>query len=71
MTDDDYPRLTPGRISYATLRAIVKWRESHGIGDAVSLEMVNAYQEEGQTAAVAGLEMGLIDYGQASGCEDY
>jgi hypothetical protein len=68
---DDYPPLTPGRITYSTLRRIVEWREAHGIGDGVSLSMVNAYQEEGQTAAIAGLEMGLIDYGQATGCEDY
>jgi hypothetical protein len=68
---DDFPKLTPGRISYGQLRAIVEWRERHGIGGDVTLAMVDAFQEEGQTAPIAGLELGLIDYGQASGCEDY
>jgi hypothetical protein len=68
---DDFPKLTPGRITYAQLRSIVAWRDSHGIGGDVTLAMVDAFQEEGQTAPIAGLEMGLIDYGQASGCEDY
>lgn len=66
----DFPRLTPGRITYGTLLAIVEWRDRHGIGD-VSKETVLAYQEEGQTAGRAGLELGLIDYGQATGCDDY
>jgi hypothetical protein len=75
MTEDDifvdYPRITPGRITYAQLRAIVDWRARHEIGGDVSLAMVDAFQEEGQTAPIAGLELGLIDYGQATGCEDY
>jgi hypothetical protein len=64
---DDYPPIVPGRITYATLRRIVDWRERHGLGGDVTLAMVDAYQKEGQTAPIAGLEMGLIDYGQASG----
>ena len=67
----DFPRLTPGRITYGTLLAIVEWRDRHGIGGDVSKDTVLAYQEEGQTAGRAGLELGLIDYGQATGCEDY
>ena len=51
--------------------AIVKWRDRHGIGGDVSKDTVLSYQEEGQTAGRAGLELGLIDYGQATGCEDY
>ena len=66
----DYPRLTPGRITYGTLLAIVEWRDRHGIG-GVPKETVLAYQEEGQMAGRAGLELGLIDYGQATGCDDY
>lgn len=67
----DYPPLTPGRITYGTLVAIVKWRERHGIGGDVTEDTVLAYREEGQTAGRAGLEMGLIDYGQATGADDY
>lgn len=67
---EDYPKITPGRITYGTLLALVEWRDRHGIG-GVSKNTVLAYREEGQTAAIAGLELGLIDYGQASGCEDY
>jgi hypothetical protein len=68
---DDYPGVIPGRITYPVLRRIVEWRDRHGIGDSKTMAMLDAYQDEGQTAAIAGLEMGLIDYGQASGCEDY
>jgi hypothetical protein len=68
---EDYPTITPGRITYAQLRAVVDWRHKHNIGGDVTLAMVDAFQEEGQTAPIAGLELGLIDYGQASGCDDY
>ena len=67
----DYPPLTPGRITYGTLLAIVKWRERHGIGGDVTASTLNACREEGQTAARAGLELGLIDYGQATGDAGY
>jgi hypothetical protein len=62
----DYPPITPGRITYGQLRAIIEWQQRHGIAD-VSLATLEAYREEGQTAPIAGLELGLIDYGQASG----
>lgn len=67
----DYPQITPGRITYGALRAIVVWRDRHGIGDHVTLATLDACADEGQSAAQAGLELGLIDYGQATGCEDY
>ncbi len=67
----DYPSFTPGHITYRTLLAIIDWRNCHDIGDNISKATVLAYQEEGQSAAVAGLELGLIDYGQATGCEEY
>ena len=66
----DYPKYTPGRIGWGTLLQIVEWQDRHGIGDA-SAETVRAYREEGYGAAQAGLMLGLIDYGQASGCEEY
>lgn len=66
----DYPKYTPGRIGWGTLLQIVEWQERHGIGD-VSAETVRAYREEGYGAAQAGLMLGLLDYGQASGCEEY
>lgn len=66
----DYPKLTPGRITYGTLLEIVEWLDRHGIGN-VSKNMVLAYQEEGHSAGRAGLELGLIDYGQATGRDDY
>jgi hypothetical protein len=66
----DYPKYTTGRIGWGTLLQIVEWQDRHGIGD-VSAETVQAYREEGYGAAQAGLMLGLIDYGQASGCEDY
>lgn len=72
-TDDlfaDYPPLTPGRITWGTLLAIVEWQERHGIG-SVSAETVRSYRDEGYGPAQAGLDMGLIDYGQASGEKDY
>jgi hypothetical protein len=65
----DYPPITPGRITWAQLRAIVEWRDRHRIGDC-SLATLEACREEGQSAARAGLELGLIDYGQASGDVD-
>ncbi len=65
----DFPPLTPGRITYGTLRAIIEWQERHGIGD-VSLATLEACREEGMGAARAGLELGLIDYGQATGQTD-
>lgn len=67
----DYPQITPGRITYGALRAIVAWRDRHGIGDHVTPATLDACAKEGQSAAQAGLELGLIDYGQATGCEDY
>ncbi len=67
----DYPIFTPGHITYRTLLAIIDWRNRHGISDNISKDTVLAYQEEGQSAAIAGLELGLIDYGQATGCEEY
>ena len=70
MADDifaDFPTITPGRITWGDLRRIQAWRESHGIGQDCSQAIIDAYREEGHGAAAAGLQMGLIDYGQASG----
>lgn len=66
----DYPAITPGHIGWGTLLRIVEWEKRHGIG-STSAETVKAYREEGYSAAQAGLELGLVDYGQASGCEEY
>lgn len=66
----DYPKYTPGRIGWGTLLQIVEWQDRHGIGD-VSAETVRSYREEGYGAAQAGVMLGLLDYGQATGCEDY
>lgn len=66
----DYPKFTPGRIGWGTLFAIFEWQERHGIA-STTRPILEAYHEEGQSAAVAGLTLGLIDYGQATGCEDY
>lgn len=72
MTDifEDYPTFVPGRIGYGTLQKIIEWEQKHGIGH-VTWEQVCAYREDGHSAAEVGLMLGLIDYGQASGCEDY
>ena len=66
----DYPKYTPGPIGWGTLLRIVEGEQRHGIG-STSAETVRAYREEGYGAAQAGLMLGLIDYGQATGCEDY
>ena len=65
----DFPPLTPGRIMWGTLFKIIEWEQRHGIG-STSRETLRAYMDDGYGAAQAGLELGLIDYGQASGCED-
>ena len=67
---DDYPQFTAGRIGYGTLYKIIEWEQRHGINN-VSRGTIDACREEGLKAAQAGLELGLIDYGQATGCEDY
>lgn len=72
MTDDifdDYPAFTPGQIGYGTLRRIIEWQERHGLGEPNIQRKVDAYREDGYSAAQAGLELGLIDYPQATGCE--
>ena len=66
----DYPEYTPGKIGWGTLLRIVEWQDRHGIGD-VSADTVRAYRDEGYGAAQAGVMLGLLDYGQATGCEDY
>ena len=66
----DYPKYTPGRVGWGDLFRIIEWQNRHVIG-SVSKATLNSYREEGYSAAQAGLETGLIDYGQASGCEDY
>lgn len=66
----DYPSLVPGKITYSLLNQIIDWQRRHNIG-SVSHSTLDACREEGMRAAQAGLELGLIDYGQASGCEDY
>lgn len=63
---DDYPKFEPGRVGWGTLFKIVEWQDRHGIGD-ISRETVEAFREDGYGAAQAGLMMGLIDYGQATG----
>lgn len=67
----DFPTLTPGRITYGQLRQIVEWRTKHGLHDRPSQATLDACRDEGQSAAAAGLELGLIDYGQATGLSDY
>ncbi len=66
----DYPKYTPGQIGWGTLLRIVEWEQRHGIG-STSAETVRAYQEEGYGAAQAGVMLGLLDYGQATGCKEY
>ena len=66
----DYPEYTPGQIGWGTLLRIVEWQDRNGIGD-VSADTVRAYRDEGYGAAQAGVMLGLLDYGQATGCEDY
>lgn len=66
---DVFPPITPGRIGWGTLRKIIEWEQRHGIGK-VSQKTLDGYREEGYSAAQAGLELGLIDYGQASGDVD-
>jgi hypothetical protein len=65
----DYPKYTPGRIRYGTLFRILRWEEENGIAQ-VSEDEIRAYMEDGMSAAQAGLSLGLIDYGQASGETD-
>ena len=48
----------------------VEWQDRNGIGD-VSADTVRVYRDEGYGAAQAGVMLGLLDYGQATGCEDY
>ena len=66
----DYPEYTPGQIGWGTLLRIVEWQDRNGIGD-VSADTVRAYRDEVYGAAQAGVMLGLLDYGQATGCEDY
>ena len=66
----DYPEYTPGQIGWGTLLRIVEWQDRNGIGD-VSADNVRAYRDEGYGAAQASVMLGLLDYGQATGCEDY
>ena len=66
----DYPKYTPGQIGWGTLLQIVEWQNRNGIGD-VSADTVRAYRDEGYGAAQAGVMLGLLDYGRATGCEDY
>ena len=66
----DYPEYTPGQIGWGTLLRIVEWQDRNGIGD-VSADTVRAYRDEGYGAAQAGVMLGLLDYGQATGCGDY
>jgi len=65
----DYPKYTAGRITWGVLLAIVEWRIRHGL-ESVSADDVRGYREEGYGPSQAGLEMGLIDYGQATGSYD-
>lgn len=66
---DDFPHITPGQIGWGTLRNIIEWEQRCGIGN-VSQKTLDFYREEGYSAAQTGLELGLIDYGQASGDDD-
>jgi hypothetical protein len=66
----DYPKFMAGQIGWGTLLRIVEWEQRHGIGRTTA-ETVRSYREEGYAAGQTGLMLGLIDYGQASGCEDY
>ena len=65
----DYPKYTAGRITWAVLFAIVAWRNRHGVA-SISADDVREYRDEGYGPSQAGLEMGLIDYGQATGIYD-
>lgn len=51
------------------LRRINDWEVRHGLSPCRRSE-IDAYQDEGYGAAQAGLQMDLIDYGQASGEEE-
>lgn len=62
----DFPAIKPGRITYGDLRRINEWEVRHGLSHCRRDE-IDAYQGEGHGAAQAGLLMGMIDYGQASG----
>jgi hypothetical protein len=66
---DDYPKLTPGRIHYGNLFAILEWEQRNGVATTTK-STIEAMQEEGYSAAQTGLELGLIDYPQATGCEE-
>lgn len=61
-----HPVIKPGRITYADLKRINAWGVEQGLDTDRSRE-IEAYRDEGYRAADAGLRMGLIDYGQASG----
>ena len=65
----DFPEFKPGNIGWGTLYRIIEWEQRHGI-NTVGKEVLEAYREDGYGATQAGLMLGLIDYGQASG-EDY
>ena len=66
---DDFPEFTPGRVHYGTLKAILRWEQKQGIATITQSE-IDAYRLDGYSAARAGLELGLIDYPQATGCEE-
>lgn len=64
----DKPRITPGKITWGDLYALQKWEQSHGIS-SITKSDIDDYREEGYRAIDAGLQLGLIDYAQATGCE--
>jgi len=67
---DDFPVFTPGYIGWGTLYKILEWQQRHGIAADVTEDQINDYREDGFSAAQTGLNLGLIDYPQATGCED-
>jgi len=66
---EDYPDYIPGNIHYGVLRRILNWEEKWGIA-TISHAQLDDYRFDGVSAAQAGLELGLIDFGEATGQTD-
>ncbi len=66
---NDKPKVTPGKITYRLLFDLLEWQIRHGISDTTE-ETIEGFREDGYRAWEVGLELGLIDYPQASGCVD-
>lgn len=64
----DKPKITAGRITYRLLFDLLDWQIKHGIANTTR-ETIEGFREDGYRAYEAGLELGLIDYPEATGCE--